>query len=686
MSLFYTRCKTVSLVFQAYQASSQSFDSDYGSSSVRASPYSRQSSMDSVHYPPSSRDREARDRKVLSTSSLDTHAFEVPESFTHFEDPQRRQLRTSTSYTSGLSVFRDPTQHSGQDDETMKKSVFLDRRREFESRAAQENVNPNSSKAYSFGLYFPKKETKVNSAENLSRSVVIRRSRESVLQSTDSQENISKLHSGARVRNVPIEYRHSGSPDQKVQERFKSQEVLTRDIDGRSQNLHGQSSSIRHSFPDSGTQIWSPPARKSSETSSPYSFDRGTPSTDNIPSKRESYSGARQYVPVINETSISRNQKMSGSVDSIDPRSNVFHTEHHLRTAYNTGTPTNEQQNQNQPSSSRTFIVKINDKHERSNTPTASQSPIGQSGNHSYGAAFALTRSPATAEIEIRQKREPRILVSHRKKQFESRDEVSPPPTATLSGSGPPRYKTEIERYTRKFDGVQARLASFEKPGSNEPMRSRSQTPVTCQPIKVRRMSQDRVRSPEPDNSNTQYSQGNNQSNFSDSAPIRIYVSQGNSNTSGSPIVEIVPVQSSVEIEPRGQGQYVAHSNQTDSLDHADGEGQKPVRKASFLSAVNAPYSRCKYIFLLVCFYKKSCSICVVDVVSIIVCVQKLQCFNQMSIGIHMLWSYYMSHCVHCFSKSYQHSSIALRTFLNVLKLFQNIENIFLSIYKWFIY
>lgn len=581
--------------FQAYQTSSQSFDSDYGSSSVRGSPYSRQSSMDSVHYP--STTREARDRKVLSTSSLDTHAFEAPDPFTHLDDPIRRQLRTSTSYTSGLSVFRDsPQQLSGQDDETMKKSVFLDRRREFETRAAQENVNPNSSKAYSFGLYFPKKETKVNSAENLARSVVIRRSRENVLQSTDSQENISKLHPGSRVRNVPIEYRHSGSPDQKVPERFKSQEVLTRDSDSRGQSHHGSGSSIRHSFPDSGSQIWSPPVRKTSETNSPY-FDRSTPTSDNIPSKRESYCGTRQYVPVINESSIGRNQKMSGSVDSIDPRSNVYHSEHHLRTSYNSGAQSSEQPNQNQPSSSRTVIVKINDKHDRSSTPTASQSPIGQAGNHSYGAAFALTRSPAT-EIEIRQKREPRILVSHRKKQFETREDMTPPPngnSGNSTGNSGHRYKTEIERYTRKFEGVQARLASFEKHGS-EPMRSRSQTPVSAQPIKVRRMSQERVRSPEPDSSNTQYSQGNGQSNFSDSAPIRIYVSQGNSNTSGSPIVEIVPVQSCMEIEPRGQGQFVAHSNQTDSVDHGDGEGQKPVRKASFLSAVNAPYSRCKYI------------------------------------------------------------------------------------------
>lgn len=547
--------------------------------------------MDSNSY--SSGSSRERDRKVLSTSNLDSHYFDASDSYPLFDQEPlpRRQLKSSTSYTSGLSVYRDPQ----QDD--MNKSVFLDRRREFETRAAQENVNPNATKTYSFGLYFPKKETKVNSTENLSRSVGIRRSKESVLQPTDSQENISKLQS-SRTRNVPIEYRHSGSPDQKA-ERFRSQDVLTRDLDSRSSGHYGSGSTIRHSFPDSGVQIWTSPTRKTSETSSPYGFDHGTPTPESSANKRDSYTSSRQYVPVINESSISKSQKMSASVDSIDPRSNVFHTEHHLRTSYSNSPHPSEQQNQNQPSS-RTFIVKIEDNHERSSTPIVNQN---QSGNHSYGAAFALTRSPASTEIEIRQKREPRILVSHRKKQFEERKDTTPPPsTSNALHSG--RFKTEIEKITtfKKFDGIQARLATYEKNSNNVEniVRSRSQTPVSAQPVsKARQMSQERVRSPEPhQNSNTQYTQGNSQSNFSDSAPIRIYVSQGNSNTSGSPIVEIVPMQKSAyDIESRGQGQYVGQTDSPrETRDQTDSEsGQKPVRKASFLSAVNAPYSRCKY-------------------------------------------------------------------------------------------
>ena len=161
-----------------------------------------------------------RDRKVLSTSSLDSRFAEGIDNFARFDrEAPRRTLTTSSSYTSGLSIYREPPS-----EDNMNKAVFLDRKREFEARAAQENVNPNVSKTYSFGLYYPKKESKVNSAENLSKSVIIRRSRESVLQPTDSQENITKT---TRSRNVPIEYRHSGTPDHKSAERFRSQETLS---------------------------------------------------------------------------------------------------------------------------------------------------------------------------------------------------------------------------------------------------------------------------------------------------------------------------------------------------------------------------------------------------------------------------------------------------------------------------
>ena len=543
--------------------------------------------MESITHNPSS--SSSRDRKLVSssTSNLDS----VSSGRYGIDREPRRSLTSSTSYTSGLSIYHEPPQHN---DEAMNRALFLDRKREFESRAAQENVNPQT-KTYSFGLYYPKanKESRVNSADNLPRSVVIR-SRENILQPTDSQENISKCHRTSRTRNVPIEYRHSGTPDDKVSERFRSQESLGHDPDVRPSVHHGAGSMIRHSFPDSGVQVWSAsPTRQVNETSSPYMFDRGTPIQDSSP-KRDSYSGSRQYVPVINQSAMGQNSKMSASVDSIDPRSNVFHSEQYLRTAYNSPGP--EQSNQN---SSRTFIVKIGDRqkelNKRSSSPNISHdSPTSL--NQSYGTAFAITRSPAT-EIEIR-KNEPKILVSHRKKQFEhSRNENTPPPPT--DGGNVNRFRTEIKREPfRKFESISQRVASFERQNSDQSSRSRSQTPVLQPNNKVRRLSQERVKSPEPAQ-NGSLSQGN----FSDSAQIRIYVSQGSSNTSGSPIVEILPMPTTYEhSDSRGhQIESHAHQDEVDGQvpesmrDSGEGDGQKPVRKASFLSAVNAPYSRCKY-------------------------------------------------------------------------------------------
>ena len=597
-------------LFQAYESSAQSIDSDYGlaGDSVGSSvfdhshrypqyPQSYTPSMENITHSASC--SSSRDRKHVSssTSNLDSRVGDtVPSGRYGIDRDALRNLTSSTSYTSGLSIYHEPLQHNN--DEAMNRALFLDRKREFENRAAQENVNPQT-KTYSFGLYYPKanKDSRVSSAESLPRSVVIRRSRENILQPTDSQENISKTQRTPRVRNVPIEYRHSGTPDDIVSERFRSHESLGHETDVKPTIHHGSGSTIRHSFPDSGVQVWSSPTRHVSDTSSPYMFDHGTPTPESS-SKRDSYIGSRQYVPVINQANMGNNSKMSASVDSIDPRSNVFHSEQYLRTAYNSPGP--EQSNQN---SSRTFIVKIGDRqsdmNKRSSTPNISHE-LPNSSAQSYGTAFAITRSPAT-EIEIR-KNEPRILVSHRKKQFEHspRNENTPPPA---NNNGINRYKTEIKRDPlRKFDSVAQRVASFERQNS-ETSRSRSQTPTSQPNNKVRRMSQERIKSPEP-SPNGSLSQGNIPANFTDSAQIRIYVSQGNSNNTGSPIVEIVPMPANYEHSGSHgrQGEPLTHHDDVDGQvpdsvrDGGEGEGQKPVRKASFLSAVNAPYSRCKYI------------------------------------------------------------------------------------------
>ncbi|KAK3588177.1 hypothetical protein CHS0354_012242 [Potamilus streckersoni] len=467
-------------------------------------------------------------------------------------------LKSSTSYTSGLSVYREPPYKTK--DESISKNVFLDRKREFESRATQENVNPQN-RTYSFGLYFPVQRNRGSaSAENVSRStVLIRQSRENVLQSNDSQENIAK-----QGRTVPVEYRYSG--DSNGWEKVRSQESLLQESD----DSCVQSNSVRHSLPDSGVQIWTSQSRHLSEASSPEN-------TSLPDSSRKDIYSTRQYVPVISQTPVSRNPKMSASVDSIDPHSNIYQAEQQYRSSVSRVPDQNLQP--------RTFVVKFS---ENSKDGGCRSSPVPTS--QSYGAAFALTKSPTTTQIEIRQKeREPRILVSHRKQQFEKGETLM-----TQTPSNINRYKTEIEKITTrgKFDGVAARLASFEKQSSTE-SRSRSNTPVSSSSssgTRSRRVSMERLKSPEPSqNSQSQISQ----SQYQDSTPIRIYVSQGNSSSSGTPVVEIVS-----DSRPRETPKLMSRQStdvESDGFsDQVDSEhlGNKPVRKASFLSAVNAPYGR----------------------------------------------------------------------------------------------
>ncbi|KAL3831347.1 hypothetical protein ACJMK2_023105 [Sinanodonta woodiana] len=468
-------------------------------------------------------------------------------------------LKSSTSYTSGLSVYREPLYKTK--DESINKNVFLDRKREFESRATQENVNPHN-RTYSFGLYFPVQRNRgTASSENVSRStVLIRQSRENVLQSNDSQENIAK-----QGRTVPVEYRYSGSGDSNGWEKVRSQESLLQESDDSCL----QSNTVRHSLPDSGVQIWASPSRRLSEATS-------LENTSLPESSRKDIHSTRQYVPVISQTPVTQKPKMSASVDNIDPHSNIYQSEQQYRSSVCHVPDQNLQP--------RTFVVKFS---ESSKGSGCRSSPVPTS--QSYGAAFALTKSPTTTQIEIRPKdREPRILVSHRKQQFEKGETV-----VTQTPSNINRYKTEIEKITTrgKFDGVAARLASFEKQSSTE-SRSRSNTPISSSSssgTRSRRVSQERLKSPEPSqNSQSQISQ----SQYQDSAPIRIYVSQGNSSTSGTPIVEIVPMSDSRAREtPKPLSLQTESDGFSDQVD-SDYTGNKPVRKASFLSAVNAPYSR----------------------------------------------------------------------------------------------
>eukprot|EP00105_Crassostrea_gigas_P027142 XP_011448377.1 PREDICTED: rho GTPase-activating protein 21-A isoform X7 [Crassostrea gigas] len=454
-------------------------------------------------------------------------------------DPQSK-LKTSTSYTSGLSVFREPWNSAGNRQKESPSREFLERRQDFEVRAKENNGMP-ANKAYSYGLFYDK----TKSVNDLSTAVP--RRQEHVLHPTDSQENISKSNK-SETRVIPLENR-------------RSREMI------QDKTGYGLSSSSRHSFPDSIS------GRHSA------SLSTGLQNTSN--SKSEYHTSTRQYIPVVSAQP-SAAHKMSASVDSLDSSSSYHTPDRNVRTRVY------EQPNQG---GGRTFIVKIGDRHYEGGVSQGNaQSDV--SGNAvkqapRYGTAFALTRSPMSSNGDQGR------VVSQKKFMFENGKSDK---TQSKSPVVQERYKTEIDKITShgKFSSVATRVQSFEK---EEPQPSSN--------IRIhRRSSQDRCVSMPPDSLGQ--SSHTSQQPYQEQAPIRIYVSQGSGNNPGSPIVEIVPmypnssnktVTSSQEMSP----QPIIHIKQSDDVDGAalschqeedTGHPSKPVRKPSFLAAVNGSQQR----------------------------------------------------------------------------------------------
>ncbi|XP_061194038.1 rho GTPase-activating protein 21-like isoform X2 [Saccostrea echinata] len=452
-------------------------------------------------------------------------------------DPPSK-LKTSTSYTSGLSVFREPWNSSGGGIRESPSREFSERRMDFETRA-KENQEIPPNKAYSFGLFY---NDKTRSASDLTTAVP--RRQEHVLHPTDSQENISKSNvSQSRV--IPLENRH------------------TREI---TQDKTGYTSS-RHSFPDSNL----------SRTSS--SMSSGIQNTSNT--KSEYHTTTRQYIPVVSAQPSVLPHKMSASVDSLDSSSSYHTPERKVRTRI---------YEQPQQGGGRTFIVKIGDRHYEGGVSQGNaQSDL--TGNAAkqvprYGTAFALTRSPMSGGVEQGR------VVSQKKFMFENgkSDQIPAKPAVD-------RYKTEIDKITShgKFSSVATRVQSFEK----------DDTPPSSNIRIRRRSSQERCVSMPPESS--VQSNHPSQQPYQESAPIRIYVSQGSGNASGSPIVEIVPMypnsgKKTVTSPKEVTSQPVIHIKQSDDVDgaalsrHKEEEdvshSSKPVRKPSFLAAINGSQQR----------------------------------------------------------------------------------------------
>ncbi|XP_033762340.1 uncharacterized protein LOC117343900 isoform X2 [Pecten maximus] len=514
----------------------------------------------------------------FSASSLDEYADSDELNYRYLGSSEKsRKMKSSTSYTSGLSMYREPQLKSNASGGDLHKVVFNDRRRQFESRAKENLKGP--SKTYSLGLYYPapkKESVPVKTSEGVpSASSHYRRSTDNILQSNDSLENITRsVTVKPQGRVIPLEQRPSAREgmNQSQQESYNV---------GNSSTYAStlSSSSSRHSYPDSSSAL------ANQSTAIPHSY---TSQTNVAGDQLKSEHLTRHYVPVVSQTSgVSISPKLSSSVDGLDSsRSGHYITERSLRTNYSS--PAYEQQNQN--GSARTFIVKIGNKtiETGGNNPTNGQMSSGgavQMSNQ-YGSTFALTKSPHGAQIEIKQKdnRDRPPIVSYRKQQFETGQNDN------NQGQNLNRYKTEIKKITSgKFATVANRLQNFEKEG-----------------ICVRRMSStERYSSPEPSSGHTSHSHSSERSTpqpqpppQQQTAPIRIYVSQGTPHSSSSPLVEIMQMpiyqdsamQNAQPMEmTTSKASIRMQDDDVDGMSDDEDRGNKPVRKPSFLAAINQP-------------------------------------------------------------------------------------------------
>ncbi|OWF42359.1 rho GTPase-activating protein 21-like isoform X2 [Mizuhopecten yessoensis] len=512
----------------------------------------------------------------FSASSLDEYGDSDELNYRYLGSSEKtRKMKSSTSYTSGLSVYREPQLKNNASGSDLHKVVFNDRRRQFESRA-KENVQA-PSKTYTLGLYYPapkKEPITVKSSEGVpSSSSHYRRSADNILQSNDSLENITRsVTVKPQGRVIPLEQRSSAREG--VNPSQDSYNVGSSSAYASSMS----SSSSRHSYPDSSSAL------ANQNIAIPHSY---TSQTNMAGDKKGEHHLTRHYVPVVSQTSsMSVSPKLSTSVDGLDSRSGHYITERSLRTNYSS--PAYEQQNQN--GGARTFIVKIGNKtietggNGQSNGQVSGGATVQMS--NQYGSTFALTKSPHGAQIEIKQKdnRERPPMVSYRKQQFESGQNDN------SQGQNSNRYKTEIKKITSgKFTTVQNRLQNFEKEG-----------------ICVRRMSStERYSSPEPSSGHTSHSHSSERSTpqpqtpqQQQTAPIRIYVSQGTPHSSPSPLVEIMPMpiyqdspmQNAQPMEmTTSQASLHMQEDDVDGMSDEEDRGNKPVRQPSFLAAINQP-------------------------------------------------------------------------------------------------
>ncbi|XP_055959280.1 uncharacterized protein LOC126807756 [Patella vulgata] len=466
-------------------------------------------------------------------------------------------------YASDSRVHRQPLRNDDSDNKGMSyRDRKLDRpvSEDTGGKMASISCNLPSKNTYSYGLIIPPKDdSKSNSVDNLTHTSSVQYSRE------NSKDSVG------RPRRLGYENRQQSC-----------------DTDSQTENK----GTSRHSYTEPTSFIISRSKTTSAlsntsnrQVQAPCSMQWNA-SNRSGDSNGESV-GNRHFVPVVSESHLGKGNQFSTSVDSIDLRTGRYIQERQWQP--NKVSNRERERERDSGSSGRTFVVRI-PVSDRQHVVTSDSQNISRS-----GTTFALTRSPVT-QIEIH-KGPSRPIVSHRKQQFEEgKNENIPPHGVNLNK----RYRTELEKLSslKKFSSVANRAAHFE--GKSDASGTNSSDENSSPPLGTRsRKSSDQYCQPEITH---KAERPNTLSKYSESAPIRIYVSPGSSSAPSSPIVEIVPLfpdQSSGRESNQRPTSYPQNASDDQyeegfhaRIIHENLHNNRPVRKTSYLSAVNAPRAR----------------------------------------------------------------------------------------------
>lgn len=500
----------------------------------------------------------AKDRKVSFTVE-ETHSFEpIFTTTTTIQEITPCPLVTSASYTSGICLQREPLKN-----DNMNKTSFLDRKREFEQRASQ--VPDGKIDSYSFGLYYPPKkdQQKSNSIDNIYITSSSRRrtSRENVLQSRESLENVSRSESQFQTSYNGKEPRHGFSTTLRTISSENKQFP-------RSRTTSSLSSIANNTTPVS-SRIELTPSDHSSNTS--------TGSNNSGVSTHESSTlGKMHYIPLLaTQTPLAPRSLQIASYN----RSNQYSCQ------------TSESHNKWPPSGKK-------EKPELT-SPTHGQFVF----KATYGTSTGnQNSSPSTTVLPNTYYNRP--LVVQRKQQFETNSNNS---SNSSSGAATPnsgcsgtmtstvcivtpkmlpqtnRYKTEIEKITSraKFESVASRAAQFETRSSLESIRITP--PVFTPPAKIHRISTERT--PEQGNKYQQVSERTSTYKASLTKSL---------STPTSPSQEMMPVQSDKLLDSycRYDSTPTVSNSQECYVDEISAPQSdkdfKSIPKANYITTINA--------------------------------------------------------------------------------------------------